>query len=446
MGFIKLTGQFLNSELNSFFRDFGYTQIIERQISEYPDLTTANQFTAPYLRYYKRAAINRNPPISAIDIQNYDPLKRVNLYDIWTTYQNTPLDKLKFYLLDNKLLFFWIPRTSQGYHFRSNSRWRQADFGKSVGGWFCLHRSTTPDEEGNFPLKFGLPVEYNIYGIVSTPFSTGQYGDQRMFGNDIAFSEYGVVDFLLKTQEFANMEPFKGIAYNWDFQGGIIYRNYGAIVGDAIRQNRDRIKDNMDWYGALKDRLVTSQLRQGNFSYPSVRRVAYNPRQRSSRGNLKRMSTIDSNLKRIKGVENIIPGREFRASCTTEKDLKSLMNRLESEEPFKVVYSIPKAGNKSESIFSPRTLRTTLIEAGLNSSLSVAGVSNRSNRTHEIIVSEAGQFEPLGFYTEITLDSENCGPIFAGRTPKQWLQQRTPVTGEESFIINYNYRYPQILR
>ena len=143
--------------------------------------------------------------------------------------------------MDNKLLFFWVPRTKRDYVFKAGEtkfHYREAQFGKTGGGWFCLHRSPIADEEGNFPLKFGLPVEYKIVGIMAQ----GSEANPQ----------------ILKEDEFAQTEPFKGIAYNWEFQGGIIYRTYGQAGRAATRSNRTRIQENMDWYATISRRSNTN--------------------------------------------------------------------------------------------------------------------------------------------------------------------------------------------
>ena len=78
MGFIKFTGPFLNEEFNSFFRTFGYTQIIDTDAP--PGITTATQFDAEYLRRYITSArrvgygTNRRE-VPAQNIPDYEPLR-----------------------------------------------------------------------------------------------------------------------------------------------------------------------------------------------------------------------------------------------------------------------------------------------------------------------------------------------------------------------------------
>lgn len=108
MGFIKFTGPFLNEEFNSFFRTFGYTQQID--IDTPRSLTTANQFSEQYLRLYitsekQRGYGNNRRTIPAQNIPDYEPLKIINLWSVWADIQEKPVEKQKFYLMDNKLLF-----------------------------------------------------------------------------------------------------------------------------------------------------------------------------------------------------------------------------------------------------------------------------------------------------------------------------------------------------
>jgi len=423
MGFIKFTGPFLNDEFNSFFSSFGYTQMID--INTPPLMTTATQFSPQYLRLYitseRRVGYGAGRrTIPAEEIINYEPLRDINLWSVWSEIQEKPVEKQKFYLMDNKLLFFWVPRTKQDYIFKAgdSNNYRAAQFGKSNGGWFCLHRSPIADAEGNYPLKFGLPVEYQILGITA----------KRRTAND---------NFdVLKEDEFAEMEPFKGIAYNWDFQGGIIYRKYGQAGREAIQGNRSRILENMDWYATIK-RRSSAQFKPVTFQYPSV--LGY--------GTGVKMTTIHDKLKRnkLRRGGNYI-GREFTATCVTEKNLKSLMSVLENQE-FRVVYSLPEAAYQSQAIFHPMSIADVLRNAGLNSSLSRATSGAGTRRTRESVEGR----NPIGFATKITFDPESCLPLFSGRTEREWKRQRTPQqrgpsTHEYSNIINYNYRIPQILR
>lgn len=428
MGFIKFTGLFLNDEFNSFFREFGYTQLIE--ITTPPDMRTANQFAAEFLRYYTTAdrvvgyGTNRRT-IPAKNISVYEPLKIMNLWYVWADIQEKPVEKQKFYLMDNKLLFFWVPRTKQDYVFRSSdqaNRRGQAQFGKSAGGWFCLHRSPIADEEGNFPLKFGLPVEYKILGIMARQ------------GN-----MYDAPTQILKEDEFAEAESFKGIAYNWDFQGGILYRTYGQAGREAAVGSRTRILANLDWYACIS-RRSSSSFTPVKFQYPRV----------ISRGLRRgrpetRLSSINDKLKRSKQSNNYYIGREFTATCVTERNLKSLMTDLENQE-FQVTYSLPTSSYQSEAIFHPLSIGQTLLNAGLSSSLSTSGGGRGNRRTRETVEG----MNPIGFTTKITFDSESCLPLFSGRTEREWKRQITPqpspLTHDYGNIINYNYRIPQILR
>ncbi len=416
MGFIKFTGPFLNEEFTSFFSSFGYTQLID--IMTPPQMTTATQFSPQYLRLYitneRRVgygAARRTVP--AQNIPDYEPLRNINLWSVWSEIQEKPVEKQKFYLMDNKLLFFWVPRTKQDYIFKAgdSNNYRSAQFGKSNGGWFCLHRSPIADEEGNYPLKFGLPVEYQILGIMAP--SQGSEANPQ----------------ILKEDEFAEMEPFKGIAYNWDFQGGIIYRTYGQAGREAIGRNRPRISENMDWYACIS-RRNSSQFKPVAFLYPTIK-----------------MTTIEDKLKRnkLRNRNNYI-GREFTATCVTEKNLKSLMSVLENQE-FRVVYSLPEAAYRSQAIFHPMSIPDVLRNAGLNSSLSTSTSGAGTRRTRESVEGR----NPIGFSTKITFDPESCLPLFSGRTEREWKRQRTPqqrgsFMHEYSNIINYNYRIPQMLR
>jgi len=426
MGFIKFTGPFLNEEFNSFFRTFGYTQIIDTDAV--PSLTTATQFDAEYLRLYitsaKRVGYGTNRrEVPAQNIPDYEPLRIIDLWSVWADIQETPVEKQKFYLMDNKLLFFWVPRTKRDYAFRAGdgNYYQEAQFGKSGGGWFCLHRSPIADEEGNYPLKFGLPVEYQILGITV----------QRERASD---------NFdVLKEDEFAEMEPFKGIAYNWDFQGGIIYRTYGQAGREASLGNRTRIQENMDWYATINRRSNTN-FKPVKFQYP---RVISPGLRRGGAASQNKMSSINDKLKRIRQTNNYYIGREFTATCVTEKNLKSLMSVLENQE-FRVVYSLPTASYQSEAIFHPITIGLALSNAGLNSSLSTTTSGSGNRRQRETIDGR----NPIGFTTKITFDPESCLPLFSGRTESAWKRQRSSVssTNEYGNIINYNYRIPQILR
>lgn len=420
MGFIKFTGPFLNEEFNSFFRTFGYTQIIDTDTV--PSLTTATQFNLEYLRLYitsaKRVGYGTNRrEVPAQNIPDYEPLRIIDLWSVWADIQETPVEKQKFYLMDNKLLFFWVPRTKRDYVFKAGDGYysREAQFGKSGGGWFCLHRSPIADEEGNFPLKFGLPVEYKILGIMGRQNQDSQ---------------------ILKEDEFAEMEPFQGIAYNWDFQGGIIYRTYGQAGREATGGKQTRIHENMDWYAAVNRRSNTN-FKPVKFQYPSV--ISPGLRRNGS----DRMSSINDKLKRSRQSTDYYIGREFTATCVTERNLKSLMSDLENQE-FQVTYSLPTASYQSEAIFRPITIAAALSNAGLNASLSTATSGSGNRRQRETI----DGWNPIGFTTKITFDPESCLPLFTGRTESAWKRQRSSVssTNEYGNIINYNYRIPQILR
>ena len=284
-----------------------------------------------------------------------------------------------------------------------------------------MHRSPIADEEGNYPLKFGLPVEYQILGITV----------QRERASD---------NFdVLKEDEFAEMEPFKGIAYNWDFQGGIIYRTYGQAGREASLGNRTRIQENMDWYATINRRSNTN-FKPVKFQYP---RVISPGLRRGGAASQNKMSSINDKLKRIRQTNNYYIGREFTATCVTEKNLKSLMSVLENQE-FRVVYSLPTASYQSEAIFHPITIGLALSNAGLNSSLSTTTSGSGNRRQRETIDGR----NPIGFTTKITFDPESCLPLFSGRTESAWKRQRSSVssTNEYGNIINYNYRIPQILR
>jgi len=427
MGFIKFTGPFLNEEFNSFFRTFGYTQMIDTDSP--PGLTTANQFSEQYLRLYitsekQRGYGNNRRTIPAQNIPDYEPLKIINLWSVWADIQENPVEKQKFYLMDNKLLFFWVPRTKQDYVFKAGDsdgltpNYLQAQFGKATGGWFCLHRSPIADEEGNFPLKFGLPVEYKILGIASE-----QGNNNEMI--------------LLKEDEFAEMESFKGIAYNWDFQGGILYRSYGKASREAAAGNITRILENIDWYATIIRRPI-SNFKPVKFKYPYV--ISPGLRRASP---ATKMSSINDKLKRTKHGGRYDPiGREFTATCVTERNLKSLMSDLENQD-FQVTYSLPESSYQSDAIFHPTTIGAVLTNAGLNTSLSTT--RSGSNRRRRQMVD--GQ-TPIGFTTKITFDPESCLPLFSGRTESAWKRQRSSSSPSNEYgnIINYNYRTPQILR
>jgi hypothetical protein len=429
MAFIKLTGEFLNEEFNSFFSAFGFTQEIGTLVPA--NLTTANQFNAEFLRLYQTAAKtvgwgDNRRQIPAQETIDYQPLKIVNLWSIWANVQDKPVEKQKFYLMDNKLLFFWVPRTKQGYSFSAahTQTGRGAEFGKTAGGWFCLHRSPIADEEGNYPLKFGLPTEYTILGIMT---QEGNAGLQQ----------------IVKQDEFAEMEPFKGIAYNWDFQGGIIYRSYGQAGREAVLGSMTRILENMDWYACISRRSNTN-FKPVSFKYPTV--IATGMRRRSPN----KMSSINDKLKRTKNEINKnsqYVGREFTATCTTEKNLKSLMDELEGGE-IQITYGLPLASYTSQATFQPLSIGNVLRNCGLNSSLSTPA-SNQSSSNRRMRESIEGR-TPIGFATKITFDSESCLPLFSGRTESEWKKQRTPqpspLAHEYGNIINYNYRIPQIMR
>ncbi len=426
MGFIKFTGPFLNEEFNSFFRTFGYTQMID--IDAPRSLTTANQFSEQYLRLYLtsekiRGYGNNRRTIPAQNIPDYEPLKIINLWSVWADIQEKPVEKQKFYLMDNKLLFFWVPRTKQDYVFKARNNggpsYSQAQFGKATGGWFCLHRSPIADEEGNFPLKFGLPVEYKILGIAAE-----QGNNNEMI--------------LLKEDEFAEMESFKGIAYNWDFQGGILYRSYGQASREATADNRTRILENIDWYASI-NRKSNTNFKPVKFKYPHV--ISPGLRRASP---ATKISSINDKLKRTKhsGHYGYI-GREFTATCVSERNLKSLMSDLENQD-FQVTYSLPTASYQSDSIFHPTTIGAVLRNAGLNIALSTSRSGSGNRRQRETVDGQT----PIGFTTKITFDPESCLPLFSGRTESAWKKQRSSLSPSNEYgnIINYNYRIPQILR
>ncbi len=101
MGFIKFTGPFLNDEFNSFFSSFGYTQMID--INTPPLMTTATQFSPQYLRLYitseRRVGYGAGRrTIPAEEIINYEPLRDINLWSVWSEIQEKPVEKQKFYL------------------------------------------------------------------------------------------------------------------------------------------------------------------------------------------------------------------------------------------------------------------------------------------------------------------------------------------------------------
>jgi len=429
MGFIKFTGPFLNEEFNSFFRTFGYTQMID--IDTPPSLTTANQFSEQYLRLYTtsekiRGYGNNRRTIPAQNIPDYEPLKIINLWSVWADIQEKPIEKQKFYLMDNKLLFFWVPRTKQDYVFKAGDSdgfpiYMQAQFGKATGGWFCLHRSPIADEEGNFPLKFGLPVEYKILGIAA------EQGNNN-----------GMI--LLKEDEFAEMESFKGIAYNWDFQGGILYRSYGQVSREAAAGNMTRILENIDWYATI-NRKSNNNFKPVKFKYPHV--ISPGLRRASP---ATKLSSINDKLKRNKhdnGIQYGYIGREFTATCVTERNLKSLMSDLENQD-FQVTYSLPTASYQSDALFHPTTIGAVLRNAGLNTSLSTTTSGSGNRRQRETVDGQT----PIGFTTKITFDPESCLPLFSGRTESAWKRQRSSSSSSNEYgnIINYNYRIPQILR
>ena len=129
MTVLRFTGVPPNEEITEFLSNFGYTQVIELNKSQYSGLTTENQFAPEYLRSFKtgqQRVWNSNSAsyetIAPQDESDFDPYSRVNLLEVWVEKQQKDLTKIKFYLVDNRLLFFWVPRTGRDYFFRAVRR------------------------------------------------------------------------------------------------------------------------------------------------------------------------------------------------------------------------------------------------------------------------------------------------------------------------------------
>lgn len=438
MAVIKFTGS-LNDELDEFFRNFGYTQDIPWRASNYQGITTENQFDPQYMNHFIAAAsqiynyqTRTRETVPGQNERDFDPYHRADLWDVWTNIQENQPDRIKFYLVDNKLLFFWLPRTGRDYKFRAVRRgWRGGEFSKSGGSWFCLHRSVEPDEEGNYPLKFGMPVTYTPIGFVQ--------------GNNLsveALSQPGIT--------FENPEQYtvSGVAKNWDFQGGLVYRSYGNTFATLLNDEAtlNRVKDNLAWYGCL-EAAYSSSPTICRFTYPAV--ITEQTNARNARQQSQRVSTNNSLLKRIGAWQNSntrIPGAEFLATCTTERNLKVLMNNfVENGESYRLAYSIPKSQySTSEAMAFPKEFSDSWVAAGWNRALSTSTSGRGNQRNPET----RDGFTPRGIVTEVKFDSEACGPIFAGTSERAWRAKRSPTvfgTAMYNFLINYPIRIPRII-
>ena len=453
MAVIKFTGS-LNDELDEFFRNFGYTQEIPWRYTNYQGITTENQFDPQYLRHFIAAAYQNynyrtaeRETIPAQDERDFDPYHRADLWDVWTNIQETQPDRIKFYLVDNKLLFFWLPRTGRDYKFRAVSRgWRGGQFSKSGGSWFCLHRPVEPDEEGNYSLKFGMPVTYTPIGFVQ--------------GNLLSPSE--ALSSPVVTFENPEQYTVSGVAINWDFQGGLVYRSYGNTFVTLL-DNEDtlnRVKDNLAWYGCIESEY-SSGVNICKFSYPSVLTEQQNAR--NARQQSQRVSNNNSLLQRIgarqqsqrfsnsnKNFNTLIPGAEFLATCTTERNLKILMNNfVENGEPYRLAYAIPYNDRygTAETMAFPKEFSDAWVAQGWNRALSVSPPNNNTPNRRDPETRDS--VTPRGIVTEVKFDSEACGPIFAGSSQGAWRTARQPTvfgTAMFNFLINYPIRIPRILR
>ena len=449
MTVLRFTGVPPNEEITEFLSNFGYTQVIELNTPSYTDLTTQNQFAPEYLRSFKTREqtvynyqTGTRETIPAQDESNFDPYFRVNLLEVWVENQQKDLTKLKFYLVDNRLLFFWVPRTGRDYFFRAVKRgWRGGEFSKTGGSWFCLHRSPEPDEEGNYPLQFGLPVKYTPVGIIG---HGGNRSAQLPEIENIEFSDSGPF------QRITDGNVSQGIAYNWDFQGGLIYRSHGAEIQRAIRGNRQQIKDNMPWYGGIT-LSSTSGFSQGKFYYPSCATRTINPRNTASQN--QRLSGINSLLKRIgqwQGNNDSVVGREFRATCATEKNLKSLMSIfVEEQTAVRIAYRLPASGYQNQTLFTPMGLAAESGgwgELGLNASTTSAREGGRTygGRPRQNLSDGTPAYAVA---MDVEFNPDGCAPIFKGNSVASWKLARSagqPVS--INHIINFNYRLPRILQ
>jgi hypothetical protein len=444
MAVIKFTGS-LNDELDDFFRNFGYTQEIPWRASNYSGITTENQFDPQYMNHFIRAEFpyynirtGQREPIPEQNERDFDPYYRADLWDVWTNIQEKDLNKIKFYLVDNKLLFFWLPRTGRDYKFRAVSRgWSGGQFSKSGGSWFCLHRSAEPDEEGNYPLKFGMPVTYTPIGFVPN--------------RDVTLDS---LDSPTITFENPEQYTVSGVAKNWDFQGGLVYRTYNSAIATLLRDEAtlNRVRDNLAWYGCIEGSYGSNQIRICKFTYPAV--ITESTNARNARRQSQRVSTNNSLLKRIiktgawQNSNTPIPGAEFLATCTTERNLKVLMNNfVENGESYRLSYAIPESQARyrtDETMGFPMEFSNSWVAAGWNRALSTSSSGRGTQRRTE---SRDG-FTPRGIVTEVKFDSEACGPIFSGTSERAWRAKRSPfdLTAALGFIINYPVRTPRIMR
>lgn len=457
---VKFTGIPNNQEINEFLENFGYTQNIRVNWNEYPSDMIENQFATAYRNLFIAPETTQynyrtreNVTIPAQNTSDFPTYSINNLWSIWADIQSKPADKVKMYLVDNKLLFFWVPRTGRNYTLSATSRgWRGGEFSASGGSWFCMHRSITPDEEGNYPLVFGLPVNY-------TAISLFQHNSDI---SPIDFTQMAAGgDSPVPMVPLPSARPFKGIAYNWDFQGGIVYTNAssnlptgGESTGDAVLlSNRNTVRDNIDWYGTMEARNTnTSRGNQIKFKYPNV--LTGSTRARSSAVQKQRLNTLNPQLKRIgeyvSGNSTFV-GREFKANCATEKSLKYLMeNFIEQEEPAYVAYTVPQIGYSAVqqyTVFMPFDEEGSFSDAwtdlGWNQSLATDSISNSTRNNRQTMNGTT----PTAILTKVQFDPESCGPIFTGNTPNAWkLQKSGGQIINVNHIINYNYRVPNIIR
>jgi len=446
MTVLRFTGMIPNEEITEFLSNFGYTQVIELNKSQYSGLTTENQFAPEYLHSFKTGEQRIWNPnnggyqtIPPQDESDFDPYSRVDLTEVWAEKQQKDLTKMKFYLVDNRLLFFWVPRTGRDYFFRAVKRgWRGGEFSKTGGSWFCLHRSPEPDEEGNYPLQFGLPVTYTPVGIIGHDSRSGQLPEIE----NIEFSDSGPY------QRITDGTVSEGIAYNWDFQGGLIYRTYAAEIQSAVRGNRQRIKDNMAWYGGIT--WSGGGFTQCKFYYPSCATRTINPRNTAAQN--QRLSGINSLLKRIgqwQGSNDSVVGREFRATCATEKSLKSLMMIfVEEQTPIRIAYRLPASGYQNQTVFSPMSMAGESGgwgELGLNASTTTARQGGSYGGRPRQTLSDGTQSYAVAM--DVEFNPDGCAPIFKGNSVASWKLARSagqPVS--INHIINFNYRLPRILQ
>jgi hypothetical protein len=296
-----------------------------------------------------------------------------------------------------------------------------------------LHRSAEPDEEGNYPLKFGMPVTYTPIGFVPN--------------RDVTLDS---LDSPTITFENPEQYTVSGVAKNWDFQGGLVYRTYDSSIATLLRDEatRNRVRDNLAWYGCLESGYTNNPKICG-FTYPSV--ITESTNARNARQQSQRVSTNNSLLKRIGAWQNYntrIPGAEFLATCTTERNLKVLMNNfVENGESYRLSYAIPQSQdryrNKSEAMGFPKEFSEAWVAAGWNRALSTSSSGRGTQRSTE---SRDG-FTPRGIVTEVKFDAEACRPIFSGTSERAWRAKRSPfdLTAALGFIINYPVRTPRIM-